>query len=86
MRRFTAALLAAAFVALSWAPHVHAGPRGEAGCAACIVRSAEPAPVQPLAPEPAPVARVAAVLAPLEAPRAGAPLGAIPGQSPPAHA
>jgi hypothetical protein len=86
MRRLTAALLAAAVVALAWAPHVHAGVRGENECAACIVRTAEPVADQPLELAPPPAGRAAAVVAPAQPLPAGAPLGAVPGQSPPAHA
>lgn len=90
MRRRTialsAALLAAALVALAWAPHVHAGPRGAHECAACVVRGAEAASSEPVELAPAFVRFVAAAIAPVEPPRTGAPLGAIPGQSPPAAA
>ncbi|HYD40099.1 MAG TPA: hypothetical protein VEB43_04675 [Anaeromyxobacter sp.] len=86
MRRLVAALLAVAFVALAWAPHVHAGARAENECAACIVRTAEPAPDQPLVLGPAPAERAPAAVAPVQPLAAGAPLGAVPGQSPPAHA
>lgn len=84
MRRLLAAVLAAAFVALAWAPHVHAGPRGAHECAACVVRGAEAASSEPVELAPPFVAFVEASAAPVEAPPAGAPLGAIPGQSPPA--
>jgi hypothetical protein len=85
MLRFTAALLAAALVALAWAPHAHAGPRGAHECAACVVRGSEAASSEPLELAPELVRFVAAAaVAPAEPPRTGAPLGAIPGQSPPA--
>lgn len=86
MRRFAAALLAAAFFALAWAPHLHAAPRGTHECPACLVRAAEAAGSEPLDLAPPLVAFVEAVATPVEPPAAGAPLGAIPGQSPPFHA
>lgn len=86
VRSAVAALLAAVLVALAWAPHVHQGPHGDHDCAACIARGAEPAGSQlpDLAPRPA--FREAAVPAPVVAIPVGAPLGAVPGQSPPVYA
>ena len=86
MRRFAAAVLVAGLVALAAAPHVHVGPGFAHECAACVLRGAEPGPTEPLelGPAPAPFAEV--VAEPVQALPVGAPLGAIPGQSPPAVA
>lgn len=86
MRRLAAALMAAALVALAWAPHVHHGLRGHGECVACVVRGAEPPPDLPLELGPALAGFVEVVPAPVVPLPAGAPLGAIPGQSPPAAA
>ncbi len=83
MRAVLAASLALFLVVLAAGPHVHAGPDGADGCAVCVARHADvPADVTPeLAPAevPAPEAAPEPGLAPV----AGAPLGAVPGQSPP---
>ncbi len=86
MRTVVAALLAALMVALAWAPHVHAGPLGDHECPACVARGAEPAAseVPDLGPTVAVVVEVPS--APVTPPPAGAPQGAVPGQSPPARA
>lgn len=86
MRTLVAALMAAIVLALAWAPHVHEGPQGDHGCAACLVRGAEAAPSElpDLAPRQA--IRLAPAAAPITAEPDGAPLGAIPGQSPPVNA
>lgn len=65
------------------APHVHGGPLGDHGCLACVTAGAEEA--TPATPDVIPRAlRVEpiqnAYLPPLAS---GAPLGAVPGQSPP---
>lgn len=84
------ALLAAGLVLVlalgAAAPHEHAGTPESEDCAACIVRSADvPGEEAPeLAPGLAPEG--AAALAPGLPPVSGAPLGAIPGQSPPVAA
>ena len=84
LRSAAALLLALSLLALAGAPHVHA-PAGEGHeCVACATAGSAAVPVQP------PVVAVAApqveelALAPGLAPVTGAPLGAIPGQSPPA--
>ncbi len=86
MRSAVAALLAAVLVALAWAPHVHVGPHGDHDCAACVARGAEPAgsATPDLAPPPA--VREEKERAPEAPAPAGAPLGAVPGQSPPVSA
>jgi hypothetical protein len=84
------ALLAAGLVLLlalgAAAPHDHAGASDSEGCAACLLRSAD----VPDAPAPELAAGIApegpAAPAPGLPPLSGAPLGAIPGQSPPVAA
>ena len=68
------------------APHEHATPLGTHACAACVTAGAEEpcAPVVDLAPRPLFAAEVRDTASP--APAAGAPLGAVPGQSPPRDA
>jgi hypothetical protein len=86
MRRAAAALLVAVLVALAGAPHHHTVRDGDHDCPACIARGAEEAhgEIPDLAPA---LARILPVeLEPVEAPPAGAPLGAVPGQSPPVNA
>lgn len=86
MRALLAAGLALLLALGATAPHDHAAASHSEDCAACLVRSAdvpgEPAPelAPGVAPEGAPAA------APGLPPVSGAPLGAIPGQSPPAAA
>lgn len=86
MRRVLAAGLAAFLVFVAAAPHVHTGPHGAEDCAACAARHAEQAHSE--VPDLAPIAifEVAVPLAPWQVPSTGAPLGAIPGQSPPESA
>lgn len=86
MRAFLAAGLALFFVLTAAAPHVHTGARGVDECVVCVVRHADAARNE--TPDVAPVATVS-VTRTLEAglpPVTGAPLGAKPGQSPPARA
>jgi hypothetical protein len=87
MRSLLAAGLAVLLVGAAVGPHIHLGPHGDHDCVACQARGAEEARSE--TPDPAPV-RVrllgVVVLLPVEAPPAGAPQGAIPGQSPPKNA
>lgn len=86
MRSVVAAVLALGLLLTVAAPHVHdAGPAG-GECTACVARHADVARSE--TPDVAPgVVHAAAVVArPAHAPVTGAPLGAIPGQSPPAAA
>jgi hypothetical protein len=88
LRTFVAAGLAA-LVALSAArPHVHerAAPGHEAPCAVCQLRAAEPAPHGAFELAPRVACASDLVLPPGPSPITGAPLGAVPGQSPPARA
>jgi hypothetical protein len=66
------------------APHHHAAPGGAHECVACTVGGALEARVAtPELPPPAPV-RVASAPEPVSVPTVGFPMGAVPGQSPPA--
>lgn len=84
MRAALALLLAVAVLALSGVPHVHAAGHDGQECAACAAPRAAAAPVAALDLAPAPAVEPLVVAAPGLAPVTGAPLGAIPGQSPPA--
>lgn len=82
------ALLAAAAILLvlatEFAPHTHQGPLGRHACVACTAAAGEEAACA--SPDVAPARVVAADLprAVHAPPVTGAPLGAVPGQSPPA--
>jgi hypothetical protein len=82
MRAVLAAALALLLTAAVAVPHVHAAWSGEE-CAACVVHGGEvvASQVPDLAPLPSACSDV--VLAPPSVPGDGAPLGAVPGQSPP---
>lgn len=83
MRAAAALLTALLVLAVAVAPHHHAGIEGSHACAACSAKAAEEAGpgVPDLSPRPA----LAGDLAPAPTGRrpGGAPLGAVPGQSPP---
>jgi hypothetical protein len=64
------------------APHAHGGDPGAHACLACVVAAGEPFEAATLAPQPLPPVSVLDDVAP-ESPVTGAPLGAVPGQSPP---
>lgn len=85
MRALVAATLAACLALSAMVAHVHVeGAVGDGHpCAVCVSRTADVATrtTPDLAPSPAVVGEV--VSAPGAAPIAGAPLGAVPGQSPP---
>jgi hypothetical protein len=87
MRTVLAAALALALALAAAAPHVHLGLQGGEECAACQVRSGSDVARSQM-PDVAPraVPAVAVVLAPGLHPVTGAPLGAVPGQSPPSSA
>jgi hypothetical protein len=82
MRAVLAATLALLVAAAVVVPHVHAAPCSEE-CAACVVRGGEVPESQAPGLSPLPVAAGDVVLAPQSRPKEGAPLGAVPGQSPP---
>jgi hypothetical protein len=83
MRALLAAGLAVLVALSAAAPHVHAGPRGAQDCAACVVRNADVARSETPDTLPAMVVAGEAPAVPGLPPVTGAPLGAIPGQSPP---
>ncbi len=86
MRALVAALLAVALLTAAAAPHVHAHRAPGEDCTACVLRHT--APPRSEVPEVAPIVHVAGDAASAVGlpPVFGAPLGAIPGQSPPAGA
>jgi hypothetical protein len=86
MRALLAVALALSILLGVAAPHVHLGGHGTESCAVCVLRNADVPHGE--APDVAPRvhAVVAVVGAPTPPPVTGAPLGAIPGQSPPAVA
>jgi hypothetical protein len=83
MRALVAAAMALSILLGVGAPHVHADAKGDESCAVCVLRHTDVP--RGNAPDVAPVVSTtaAAVGAPGLPPVAGAPLGAIPGQSPP---
>jgi hypothetical protein len=84
MRALLATALALSIALSAAAPHLHVGAQGAEECAVCVVRGGgDVARTQTpdLAPADLPAGEVA--LAPAPSPVSGAPLGAIPGQSPP---
>lgn len=86
MRALVAIALAVAVFLAAGVPHVHAHPPAGDECAVCTLRHAPPPGDQ--VPDVVPLVHAAAepAGAPLLAPRWGAPLGSVPGQSPPARA
>ena len=83
MRVLVAIATAAMLLAGVAAPHHHAGPAGEHECVACTVGGGLVARDETPRIAPAPVFFVAVAAAPAGVPASGAPLGAVPGQSPP---
>jgi hypothetical protein len=83
MRALVAAALALSILVGVGAPHVHPGWHGDESCAVCVLRHADVPRGD--APDVAPRVHTTAdvVCAPGLPPVSGAPLGAIPGQSPP---
>jgi hypothetical protein len=86
MRALVAATLVLLVVLAAGVPHEHVRAHDAADCIACAVGQGDAARVE--APDVAPPALVVAVpmAEPGPSPVAGAPIGAIPGQSPPAGA
>jgi hypothetical protein len=86
MRALLAALLALGLVVMAAVPHVHPAGHGGSECAVCVARHGNVAHSE--TPDVAPKVQHAepVVAEPGLAPVTGAPLGAIPGQSPPAAA
>lgn len=83
MRAAVSTLLALHLVLAAFVPHVHLEPGGSEPCAVCVSRA--PAVAETRTPDVAPAAVPAGEVPPAPglAPVTGAPLGAIPGQSPP---
>lgn len=86
MRAFAAAVLALGLLVVAAIPHVHPPGHGTSECTACLARHGDVAhsetpDVAPSVPHAEPI-----VAEPPHAPVTGAPLGAVPGQSPPARA
>jgi hypothetical protein len=87
MRALVALGLSVFLVLSAGLPHIHTGgPHGAEACAVCVARNADAARDE--TPDVAPVAILAGkpVAVPGLPPVYGAPLGAVPGQSPPAAA
>ena len=82
-RAALALLLALLVLAVSGAPHVHAGVGDRHECIACATALAGAAPVASAGVAPAFVPEQLLELVPGLAPVTGAPQGAVPGQSPP---
>jgi hypothetical protein len=83
--RFALAIFLATFVLLgAAAPHEHGSALGTHACAACVTAGAEEARGETPDVSPRPHAAAAARDAYMPLIARGAPLGAIPGQSPPA--
>lgn len=86
MRALLAAILAIGLVVTAAVPHVHPAGHGAGECAVCVARHGNVAHGE--TPDVAPRVQLteAVVVEPGVAPVTGAPLGAIPGQSPPVDA
>lgn len=83
MRALIAAFMAAVLVALAAAPHVHRGVQGDHDCPACLARTADTAHSETPDVAPQRVHLEVVAVEPVTVVPTGAPLGAIPGQSPP---
>jgi hypothetical protein len=86
LRAVVAAGLALFLVFTAGAPHLHDGPHGAEHCEACVARHADVPRGETPDLAPLPALAVELQLEPGLAPVTGAPLGAIPGQSPPRSA
>lgn len=87
MRALVAGLLALALVTAAVTPHVHVHvTSGDDECALCVLRHTAPPPAELTAIAPVVHVEGEACAAPGLPPVSGAPLGAVPGQSPPAAA
>ena len=86
MRAILAATLAVLVVLAAGVPHEHVRAHDAERCIACAVGQGSAAHHETPDLTPATVVSAAPVLEPGPAPVSGAPLGAIPGQSPPAGA
>jgi len=86
MRVGVAALLVAVLVAMAGAPHVHTAAHGDHDCPACIARTVDAARSEMPDLTPTLVEQRVEVVELVSIATVGAPLGAIPGQSPPGNA
>ncbi|WP_242333864.1 MULTISPECIES: hypothetical protein [Anaeromyxobacter] len=88
MRALIAAALAAYLALTAIAPHVHLEDPGSGGhpCAVCVSRIGDVATRATPELRPSPLVTGEVILPPGLPPLAGAPLGAVPGQSPPVPA
>ena len=84
MRALLAAALALGLVLAAAVPHGHAASHGE--CAVCVARQGDVARSETPDLEPGALLPDAVPQPPAASPVSGAPLGAIPGQSPPGPA
>jgi hypothetical protein len=84
MRAVLATALALTIALSAAAPHLHVGVHGAEECAVCVVRAGGDV-ARPQTPDVAPLDLPAGEVAqaPAQPATSGAPLGAIPGQSPP---
>ncbi|HSM91334.1 MAG TPA: hypothetical protein VLT47_00520 [Anaeromyxobacteraceae bacterium] len=85
MRAFLAAALSLYVALAALAPHVHVATGGQDECAVCLAsgRGAAPASVEAPVVAPPEYAGEEPLPPAVMAPVVGAPLGAVPGQSPP---
>jgi hypothetical protein len=86
MRALVAATLALMVVLAAGVPHDHVRGHGATDCIACAVGQGDAARDETPDVAPATVVATTSPSRPAAAPVSGAPLGAIPGQSPPAGA
>ncbi len=86
MRALVAAGLALVLLVVAAGPHVHTAAHGAESCAVCVARNADVARSETPDMTPEPLVAGDPAPAPALAPVSGAPLGAVPGQSPPAAA
>ena len=85
MRVLVAISLAVAVALAAVAPHVHLQAAGAGGeeCALCLARGGEVATRRSPDLRPREARAEVAAVAPVQHPHQGAPMGAVPGQSPP---
>lgn len=86
MRALVAAVLAFGLVLTVAVPHVHAAGNRSGECTVCVARHGDVAHSEMPDVAPAVLHAEPLPIEPALAPVTGAPLGAIPGQSPPAEA
>ena len=85
MRALLSVMAILLVLATAVAPHVHGGELGRHACVACVIASGcEPASAETPDVAPLDVTADEVALEPGVSPVSGRPLGAVPGQSPPA--